>query len=289
MSLGYDIFEGNIYEGLTLIPFLEEMNRKFHLNKPVVIADAGLLSKENIKALESNEYEYILGARVKNENERIKEKILAIEFTDGMTVSIKKSDNTRLIVNYSTARAKKDCYNRKRGLDRIEKQIKSGKLTKSNINNRGYNKYLKLSGEISVEIDYEKYDNDGRWDGIKGYLTNTRLSDEEVMENYKNLWQIEKAFRISKTDLRIRPIYHRIRNRIEAHICIAFTAYCILKELERVLHKEKSAISLKRAQELVQNMYQITYTLPESKQTKSKLLNMDKEQAELYEIVCKNF
>ncbi len=260
---------------------------EFHLNKPVVIADAGLLSKENIKALESNEYEYILGARVKNENERIKEKILAIEFTDGMTVSIKKSDNTRLIVNYSTARAKKDCYNRKRGLDRIEKQIKSGKLTKSNINNRGYNKYLKLSGEISVEIDYEKYDNDGRWDGIKGYLTNTRLSDEEVMENYKNLWQIEKAFRISKTDLRIRPIYHRIRNRIEAHICIAFTAYCILKELERVLHKEKSAISLKRAQELVQNMYQITYTLPE--QTKSKLLNMDKEQAELYEIVCKNF
>ena len=288
-AIGYDIFEGNIYEGHTLIPFLEEMSHKFHLNKPVVIADAGLLSKENIKALEANEYEYILGARIKNESEVIKEKILAIEFTDGMTVSIKKSGNTRLIVNYSTARAKKDAYNRKRGLSRLEKQIKSGKLTKSNINNRGYNKYLKLSGEISVEIDYEKYENDGRWDGIKGYLTNTRLSDEEVMENYKNLWQIEKAFRISKTDLCIRPIYHRIPNRIEAHICIAFTAYCILKELERVLHKEKSTISLKRAQELTQNMYQITYTLPESKQTKSKLLNMDEEQDELYRIVCKNF
>ncbi len=90
MSLGYDIFEGNIYEGHTLIPFLEEMSCKFHLNKPVVIADAGLLSKENIKALESNEYEYILEARVKKQNERIKEKILAIKFTDGMTVSIKK-------------------------------------------------------------------------------------------------------------------------------------------------------------------------------------------------------
>ncbi len=198
-AIGYDIFEGNIYEGHTLIPFLEEMNRKFHLNKPVVIADAGLLSKENIKALESNEYEYILGARVKNENERIKEKILAIEFTDGMTVSIKKSDNTRLIVNYSTARAKKDCYNRKRGLDRIEKQIKSGKLTKSNINNRGYNKYLKLSGKISVEIDYETH----------------MYCIEEVMKNYKNLWQIEMAFRISKTDVCIRPIYHRKRNRTQ--------------------------------------------------------------------------
>ena len=288
-AIGYNIFEGNISEGHTLIPFLEEMSRKFNLDKPIVVADAGLLSKANINALEANGYEYILGARVKNESERVKGKILATEFSDGMTVSMKKSGNTRLVVNYSACRAKKDAYNRKRGLARLEKQIKSGKLTKSNINNRGYNKYLKLSGDITIEIDYEKYDNDGRWDGIKGYLTNTKLSDKEVMENYRNLWQIEKAFRISKTDLRIRPIYHRIRNRIEAHICIAFTAYCILKELERVLYEEKSAISLKRATELTQNMYQITYTLPESKQTKSKLLNMDEEQAELYRIVCKNF
>ena len=265
------------------------MSCKFNLNKPVVIADSGLLSNRNIKALESAGYEYILGARIKNESEGIKEKILATEFSDGMTVSMEKSANTRLIVNYSVSRAKKDAYNRKRGLARLEKQIKSGKLTKSSINNRGYNKYLKLSGKITVEIDYEKYDNDRRWDGIKGYLTNTKLSDKEVMENYKNLWQIEKAFRISKTDLRIRPIYHRIRNRIEAHICIAFSAYCILKELERVLYKEKSDISLKRARELTQNMYQITYTLPESKQTKSKLLSMDEEQAELYRIIYKNF
>ncbi|HAW57621.1 MAG TPA: hypothetical protein DCX03_01190 [Bacteroidales bacterium] len=145
-------------------------------------------------------------------------------------------------------------------------------MTKSHINNRGYNKYFTLSGDFVIEIDYEKYNNDGRWDGIKGYLTYTKLMDNQVMENYKNLWQIEKAFCISKTGLRIRPIYHRIRNRIESHICIAFAAYCILKELERVLYKEKSSISLNRASELTQNMYQITYTLPESKQTKSKLL-----------------
>ncbi len=113
----------------TLIPFLEEMSHKFNLNKPIVVADAGLLSKENVKALEANGYEYILGARVKNESKGIKEKILATEFSDGMTVSMGKSGNTRLIVNYSVARAKKDAYNRKRGLARLEKQIKSDKLT----------------------------------------------------------------------------------------------------------------------------------------------------------------
>jgi transposase len=110
-----------------------------------------------------------------------------------------------------------------------------------------------------------------------------------VIENYLNLWHIEKAFRMSKTDLRVRPIYHRLKHRIEAHICIAFTAYCIYKELERVLYKEKSTLSLKKAAELTHNMYQITYTLPESKHTKSKLLKMDNQQAELYQIILKNY
>ena len=100
---------------------------------------------------------------------------------------------------------------------------------------------------------------------------------------------IEKAFRISKTDLRIRPIYHRLKHRIEAHICIAFTAYLIYKELERVLQKEKSSISVQKANELTHNMYQITYQLPDSKYEKTKLLNMDEKQAELYKIIKENF
>ena len=162
-------------------------------------------------------------------------------------------------------------------------------MTKSSINNKGYNKYLRLNGDVVIEIDYDKYNHDQVWDGLKGYVTNTKLTDNEVMENYKNLWHIEKAFRMSKTDLRIRPIYHRLRNRIEAHICISFTAYCIYKELERVLYEEKSFLSLKKAAEITHNMYQVTYTLPESKQTKSRLLNMDREQAELYRIAWKNF
>ncbi len=84
---------------------------------------------------------------------------------------------------------------------------------------------------------------------------------------------------MSKTDLRIRPIYHRLKHRIEAHICLSFTAYCIYKELEKILYKEKSNLSLKKAVELTHNMYEITFTLPESKHIKSMLLKMDDEQA----------
>ena len=288
-AIGYDVFEGNIYEGHTLIPFIEKISKKFNLDKPVIVADAGLLSNENIKALREMDYQYIIGARLKNESEKIKEQILEKQLGDGQMLCIKTQAKTRLIVAYATNRAIKDEHNRKRGLQRLEKQIKAGKLTKSNINNKGYNKYLKLVGDVSVEINYEKFNNDKSWDGLKGYRTNTQLSDKQVIENYKNLWYIEKAFRMSKTDLRIRPIYHRLRHRIEAHICISFTAYCIYKELERVLYQEKSNLSLKKSADLTHNMYQITYTLPESKHTKSQLLKMDDEQAELYHIINKNF
>lgn len=288
-AIGYDIFEGNIYEGHTLIPFIEKISEKFKLNQPIIVADAGLLSNDNVKALEQKGYEYIIGARLKNEPESIKKQILKTQFSEGQVIRINKAGRTRLIVNYATNRAVKDEHNRIRGLQRLEKQVKAGKLTKSSINNKGYNKYLRLQGDITIEIDYEKFSQDKVWDGLKGYATNTKLTDKQVIENYKNLWHIEKAFRMSKTDLRIRPIYHRLKHRIEAHICISFTAYCIYKELERVLYKEKSTLSLKKAAELTHNMYQISYILPESKHTKSQLLKMDDQQAELYQIISKNF
>jgi guanylate kinase len=197
-AIGYDIFEGNVYEGHTLIPFLEKITSKFSLEKPIVVADAGLLSTANIKALEAKNYEYIISARLKNEPQKTKDKIVETKLTNGQIITIKKASNTRLIVSYADNRASKDEHNRKRRLQRLEKQIKAGKLSKSNINNKGYNKYLKMHGEIVIEIDYEKYENDCRWDGLKGYVTNTKLKDKEVIENYKNLWHMEKAFRMSK-------------------------------------------------------------------------------------------
>lgn len=288
-AIGYEIFEGGIYEGHTLLPFIERISKKFNLSKPVLIADAGLLSTDNIKLLEQNDYKYILGARPKNETSKIKHQILETRLENDTYKVIKKDSKTRLIISYSDKRAAKDEHNRKRGLQRLEKQIKSGRLTKSQINHRGYNKYLKMEGDVAIKIDYEKYIDDKKWDGIKAYLTNTILTPKEIIENYKQLWHIEKAFRMSKTDLKIRPVYHRLARRIEAHICISFTAYKILKELERVLRKEKIPFSITKAAELTQNMYQLSVSLPELGKKQSILLKMDGEQNELIRIMAKNF
>lgn len=295
-AIGYDIFEGNTFEGHTLIPFLEKMQEKFDIKRPIVVADSGILSNDNLQALEKDGYEYIIGARLKNESKSIQQQIIAQEYNRGsiycFNKEVKVDDKTRirrLIVHFSDERARKDAYNRKKGLERLEKRLKSGKLTKSNINNRGYNKYLEIKGDVDISIDYQKYENDNLWDGLKGYITNSTLSPTIVLENYGQLWHIEKAFRMSKTDLRIRPVYHRLKHRIEAHICIAFTAYTIYKELERVLIEEQSNLSLQKASEITHNIYQLTYQLPESGRMKTKLLNMDQQQKELYDIIMRNF
>jgi len=186
---------------------------------------------------------------------------------------------------YSEQRAKKDRYNRKRGLARLRKQIGSGRMTKEQLNNRGYNKFLKLTGEVAVEIDENKIAQAARWDGLKGYITNTDLPPAEIIENYGQLWRIERAFRISKTDLRIRPMYHRRRRRIEAHVLVAFVAYTIYKELERRLTEKKIPISPKRAAELTQTMYEMTFRYPDDPEDQRILLQMDPEQRQLYDLI----
>lgn len=282
--LAYEIFEGNKFEGHTMLPLIEAFKQQFGLGKLVVIADSGLLSKQNIEQLQSQGYEFILGARIKNEPAHIQEQILSLRLESGESATIEKSEGIRLVISYSAARGKKDAVNRQRGLQKLERQIKKGKLTKANINNRGYNKYLKMEGEISISIDHEKFEEDERWDGLKGYLSNTTLTKNEIIENYGHLWKIEKAFRVSKNDLKIRPIYHRLQRRIEAHICIAFAAYKVYKEIERQLKDKKSTLSPEKAIEIAKTIFSVQVKLNESDETVSKTIYTRAEQKNLADL-----
>ena len=285
--IGYDVFEGNTFEGHTLIDTLEQIQTKYDLDRPVVVADAAMLSKKNLRELTEAGYTFILGGRIKNEDEATKVKILkkAQGVANGASFEIRRKDQTRLVVSFSEKRQAKDAHNRDRGIKRLRKRIASDKLNKDHLTNRGYNKFLTLKGEASVEIDEDKIAQDALWDGLKGYVTNSSLSQKKVIENYGHLWQIERAFRISKTDLRVRPVYHYKQERIKAHLCIAFVAYTIWKELERLLKEHRVDLSPKRAGELTHNMYELEYELPGEKRLGSKILKMDTEQRLLYEVI----
>lgn len=284
--LAYEIFEGNKFEGHTMLPVIDAFKERYKLGQLVIIADSGLLSADNINELNNKGYEFILGARIKSEPNAIKKKITSLQLQDGKSEIIQKDDGLRLVIGYSNNRASKDKFNREKGLKKLEKRIRTGKLTKSHINNRGYNKYLKLEGEISVSIDIDKFNKDAQWDGLKGYLTNTQLTKEQIIENYGHLWKIEKAFRISKHDLRIRPIFHRVQRRIESHICIAFVAYKVYKELERQLKEKNSRLTPEKAIEIAKTIYSVKITTPIQKHTISKTLLLSQEQkylAKLFE------
>ena len=285
--IGYDVFEGNTFEGHTLVKTLEKIGKKYKLGKPVTVADAAMLSKKNIEELKQNDYTFIVGGRVKNESERLKAAILqkALNIKNGESFEVTREDGTRLVVTYSDKRAKKDRHNREKGVLKLKKKVASGTLTKTQITNRGYNKFLSLSGKVTVTLDEQKIIDDSLWDGLKGYVTNTTLSNDKIVEQYGHLWQIEKAFRISKTDLRVRPIYHRKKIRIEAHLTIAFVAYAIWKELERHLARAQLTMTPKRAAELTQNMYAIDYVLPHARSSHRVILKMDAEQQALYDVI----
>lgn len=279
--LAYEIFEGNKFEGHTMIPVIETFRNKYDLPTPIVVADSGLLSKSNIKELLDNGYEFILGARLKSSGNDQKQKILALELENGESVSLDWEEGLKMVVSYSEKRAKKDKSNREKGLKKLEKQLKTGKLNKTHINNRGYNKYLKMEGEITIALDMEKFEQDGKWDGLKGYFTNTKLEKEQVIENYNNLWKIEKAFRITKNEIKVRPVYHYKQRRIEAHISIAFVAYKVYKELERQLHEMRTDLSPQKAIEIAKGIYTIEVQLKSTGKRLRKTLLLNDSQRKL--------
>lgn len=279
--LAYDIFEGKKFEGHTMLPIINAFKKKYNLNQLVVIADAGLLSKDNIKELQQGNHQYILGGRIKAETAKMKEKILALKLTHGQSVLLPRDAGTQLVVSYSEKRAANDAYNRERGIKKLEQQLKSGKLTKASINNRGYNKFLNIEDEVKISLNKDKMAEDAKWDGLKGYVTNTTLNKDEVIENYKHLWQIEKAFRIAKSDLKIRPVYHRVQRRIEAHICIAFVAYKIYKELDRQLQEKKANLSPEKAIDIAKTIFAVKVRHPISSEVFYRTLLLTEEHHSL--------
>lgn len=287
--LSYSLFPGKQYEGYTMIPIVEDFVKRFDLGDDfVVVADSGLMNKTNIELLESGGYQYIIGARIKGESEKIRKWILSLKQQDGVFHENRKG-KARLIIGYSSKRAKKDKYNRDRGVTRLKKTYKSGKITKDNINKRGYNKFLEISDNIHVTINQEKMSEDQRWDGLKGYLTNTGLPAEEVCLQYNGLWAIERAYRVTKGTIELRPMFHFSERRIEAHVCICFVAYKVYKELERIIKSTGINLSVDKVLTAAKTITTLKVKLPISGTVMHKTMILTKKQKEIEFLFDENF
>ncbi|MFN3533646.1 MAG: IS1634 family transposase [Candidatus Brocadia sp.] len=253
LPIGYQVYEGSCYEGHTLKDAIEKIEEQYQIKEITFVADSAMLSKANVELLEKMGKQYIVGARIRSMPKAVKKEILdkdsyrIVKHEKDSTLQMKEIDyqGKRLIITYSSVRAQKDAHDRQKAIERLLSRLnKNTTHPEKLISNYGYKKYIKVSGDAKVEIDQQRVEEDARWDGLHGIMTNDKeLSAEQIIEQYHGLWQIEETFRIAKHDLKIRPIFHWTPRRVRAHIAICFMALCLSRQLQyrlRVLGKSFS-------------------------------------------------
>lgn len=250
--MGYELFSGNTSEGKTLIHVIRMMKERFELNCVVLVADRAMFNDANLVEMERLSVKYVVAAKLKSQKKGLKQEILnsttfKISEMCGEIHWLNEFDtdnNRRLIVSYSSLRARKDKADRDRIIDKLKKKEKDGKLKITDIvNNHGSRKFIKCA-KNEATINHEKIANDAQWDGLHGVITNVK--DEtcaELLSRYRDLWKIEEAFRFNKHDLKLRPIYHWKPDRIRAHIAICYVAFALLSYAKIKLRENKINIS----------------------------------------------
>ena len=253
LPIGYKAFSGDTFDGHTIIPSLKEIESEFKVDNIVYVADAGMFNKTNLAEFDKEDNKnmtYIVGAKIKTMSKEYKKQILNTadmqDINDDTKVKTIDYQGKKLLISYSKKRAAKDKFEREKAIAKLKKRLESSKSVKSQLSNNGYKKYLQLedtsltnkenktnSCDLSISLNEDKIKEDEAWDGLKGIITNnTTLSNEELIHQYTNLWQVEESFRITKHDLKIRPIYHWKPSRVKAHLAISFMAYALVRHLE---------------------------------------------------------
>ena len=240
LPIDYQEFTGNCYEGHTLIPVLDKIKENYNIDKVVLVADAALMNKINLRALDDRGIKYIISARIKNYKNSIKQEIIneesykIIKSMDQENIkskTIKIDNNSTLIAYHSTVRARKDEHDRKKNLDKIEKYLHSS--GKSKLASSLKKTYVKIKKDSVIEIDFDKLNKDKMYDGYFGLMTNIEnISPLEALGSYRGLWQIEQTFRIAKTNLEIRPVFHYTPRRIKAHFIICYISLALVRYVE---------------------------------------------------------
>jgi len=225
--IAYEVFAGNTFEGHTIIPVVKKFVVKNGVKQFTVVADAAMISNDNILALKENEINYIVGARLGNlSNELIEQIDKNISREDNKSIRI-KTGNGYLICSYSSLRYRKDKYE-------MEKQIAKAKSVVDNPSKSKKLKFTKSNGQ-NIEINQKLIAKTKKLLGIKGYYTSLEeniVDNKTIIERYHELYKIEQAFRISKSDLQTRPIFHFKEEPIKLHLLICFMALVVSKHIE---------------------------------------------------------
>lgn len=248
--VAYEVYEGNKFEGHTIIPVIKRFVEKFKVKSFTVVADAGMLSLDNILELQAHNLNYIVAARLSYLNDTNLKKIS--EFLSGRENIYYAQQNQygKLICDYSKKRALKDKSDRNKQIERANRYISNPSGSTKTA------RFVKTVAPLKYEINTHLIAKDELMDGIKGYYTNLPedIPHEFIVSKYKELWRVERAFRMSKHDLEARPIYHFKKQSVESHILIVFIAMCVGSAIE-----SQTKQSLKHTISKIWRVYDITF------------------------------
>jgi hypothetical protein len=239
------LFEGNTAETTTILPVLQKFQDRHGITGMVVVADAGMLSASNLNEIEDAGFSFIVGSRISKAPYDLAEHFerKGDYFTDGQVLESSRAMGTgtkqrqrRVVYQYSFKRSKRDNKTINAQISKAEK-IAAGKapLTKT--------RFLKVSG-AAKELNQATIDRARQLAGLKGYVTNLDpavMDGAAVIATYHDLWQVEASFRMTKSDLKARPIFHHEREAIQAHLTVVFAALAVSRDLQ-----QRSGVTIKK-------------------------------------------
>ena len=237
LPVGYEVFPGCTFEGHTLKVAVDQLKANYTVNDIVFVADRGMLNGDNLDFLDGQGMPYIVGGKLKALPAKLKSELLAKQpwLSQGTEEKPRYHEfryrGRRWVVSYSASRAEKDRKDREKAVMQLTKKLGKSKNPKSLLSNYGYKKYLQVEGDSTLIVNQKKIEQDACWDGLKGMVTSLDAPAAEVFGHYRGLWQVEESFRISKHDLKVRPIYHWTPKRVRAHLAISFVAFSLVRFL----------------------------------------------------------
>ncbi len=253
--LTYSVFEGNRFEGKTFLPVIQGFQEKYGVRTLTVVADAAMISWDNVQKLKEAGLSYIVGARLGNLNHQ-----LITEISQKLNQQEKanlrlETDRGFLVCDFSQKRYDKDKWEMEKQVDKATQALNAGKTLRRL-------KFLTTTSKTESVLNQVLMDKVKMQLGIKGYYTNLDLGNQAVIDRYHDLWKVEKSFRISKSDLLMRPVFHFKRKAVEAHILICIMALAVVKFVE-----VKTNVS---ARSFVERLAEITDTVIYHPQTQEQ-------------------
>lgn len=251
--IGYRIFKGDTYEGHTFEKALEDLKQQYQIEKVIMVADRGMMSKSNIQITIDKGYEFIIGERLKNLPKDVQLQLLNLDNykhdwvynqdTDEPVIikytTLEVGDKT-IIATYSANRAKKDKMDREEKLETAKTLLANPSLLKK----KPARFFLQSTGKQTYCLDEEKIKHAEKFDGLLAISTNnTSLKTTEVLEQYKQLYKIEHSFRTFKSHLETRPMFHWTDKRIEGHICLCYIAFALQNFVLQKINTTQPTIS----------------------------------------------